>query len=356
MLRPLLASIFLFATLHSARTYAAQAPAPTAAPADLTGHLEAKPIHLEVKPGHLEAEQAHLDTKPAAESYQLGPEDILAIRVQDMEEIGSTAFTINLRGDLILPRVGRIHAAGLTLEELESAISDRYRDYLQTPIVTVSLLEFHSQPVSILGAVANPGIHQVRGSRTLFELISEAGGLRPDAGSNIIVTRRVENGPLPLKSSALDPSGGFYTAQVDIHAVMDAHSPEDNIAIKPNDVISVPKAEMIYVLGSVKKPGGYVLSEKPNFTVMEILSMAEGLDHDAGGKRAKILRPNPATHTRTEIPIDVAQLMKGKGSDIPLYANDILFVPVSGAKVASNRAVEALITVGSAMAIYSHPF
>ncbi len=329
MRRNLFASVFLFAASACAQ--------------EVTGHLEAK--------------QGHLEAKPPAESYQLGAEDVLTIRVQEMEEFaGALLFTVNLRGDIILPRIGRVRAAGFTLEELESAIAQRYREYLQNPIVSVSLTEFHSQPVSILGAVAAPGIHQVHGNRTLFELISESGGLRTDAGSNIILTRRVENGPLPLKSNVLDPSGNFYTAQVDIHAIMDAHSPQDNITLKPNDVISVPKAEMIYVLGSVKKPGGYVLSEKPNFTVMEVLSMAEGLDHNAGGKKAKILRPDPTTHTRTEIPIDVAQLMKGKGTDTPLYANDILFVPTSSAKVASNRAIETMIQVGSAMAIYTHPF
>jgi len=342
MYRYLFGSAFLFVNIFSGCA-SAQAPVPNA---DVSvGHLEA---------GHLDAK--HLEAKPTINSYTLGPEDALNIRVQDMEEIGTAPYAIDLRGDLILPRIGAVHAAGLTIEELEVLVCQRYRDYLRNPIVSISVFEFHSQPVTIIGAVAAPGIHQVRGSRTLFELISESGGLRTDAGSNIIVTRRAENGPLPLKGNTLDPSGNFYAAQVDIHAVMDAHSPEDNIAIKANDVISVPKAEMVYVLGSVKKPGGYVLSEKSNFTVMEVLSMAEGLDKDAGGKKAKILRPNPVTRTRSEIPIDVAQLMKGKGTDTALYANDILFVPVSRSKVASNRAIETMIQVGSAMAIYTHPF
>jgi polysaccharide export outer membrane protein len=306
--------------------------------------------------GHLEASRKVGSSGSAPDSYRLGPEDSLIIRVQDMDEVGTAPYAVNLQGNIILPRIGRIQAAGLTIEQLESAVCARYREYLQNPVVTIAVAEFHSQPVSILGEVAAPGIHQVHGSRTLYELISESGGLRPDAGSNIILTRRVENGPLPLKGNLLDPSGNFYTAEVDIHAIMDAHSPEDNIAIKPNDVITVPKAEMIYVLGSVKKPGGYVLSEKPNFTVMEILSMAEGLDRNAGGKKAKILRPNAATRTRTEIPIDVALLMKGKGTDVPLYANDILFVPVSGAKVASNRAIETMISLGTSIAVYAHPF
>jgi polysaccharide export outer membrane protein len=292
---------------------------------------------------------------PAA-TYILGPEDSLLIRVLNLEEIGITPYAIDLRGDVNLPRIGRVHAAGLTLDQLETEIAALFKEFLQNPVVTISIADFHSQPVSILGAVTSPGVHQIRGNRTLFEIVSESGGIRPGAGGNIVLTRRKENGPIPVSTNSLDPSGAYYIAQIDIRAIMDAHNPQDNIAIKPNDVITVPKAEMVYVLGSVKKPGGYILSEKPNLTIMEILSMAEGLDRNAGGKKAKILRPNAATRTRTEIPVDVALLMKGKGTDMPLYADDILFVPASGAKIASNRAIETMVQIGSTMAIYTHPF
>src|SRR5208337_3140684 len=120
------------------------------------------------------------------------------------------------------------------------------------------------QPISVLGQVATPGIHQMRGRKTLFEVISEAGGLKPDAGSTIKITRRKENGPIPLPTAASDSSGEFNVAEVSIRDVMEARNPQENIAGKAYDVITVPKAKLVYVIGSVKHSGGFVLSERAN--------------------------------------------------------------------------------------------
>jgi polysaccharide biosynthesis/export protein len=284
--------------------------------------------------------------------YVLGPDDQVLISVLDADEIGKTAYRVDLRGNLNVPLAGRFHAAGLTLEQLEAEISRRLKEYLQEPVVTVSVSEFRSQPVSILGAVNAPGVHQIRGSKTLFEAISEAGGLRNDAGNSIKITRHKEYGPIPLPGAAADSSGAYGVAEVSIKSVMEARNPGENILVKPNDVISIPRAELVYVIGSVKRAGGFILSERASVSVLEALSLAEGLDRTASPANAKILRYTAASSTRAEIPVDVKKILGGKSGDIPLLPNDILFIPNSTAKSATIRALEAAVQIGTGLAIY----
>jgi polysaccharide export outer membrane protein len=298
-----------------------------------------------------DAEKTEADVA-APDAYVLGPQDTLNVRVVDLDELGDAPYPIDLRGNLTLPRIGRVHASGKTVEELEGEIAKRYREYLQEPVVSVSVAEFHSQPISILGAVENPGVHQIRGNKTLFEVISEAGGLKDDAGNTITITRKLENGMLPLKDATTDASGRFSVAEMNIRSVMSAKDPGQNIAVKPYDVITVPKADLIYVIGSVKRPGGFPLSERANMTVLEALALAQGLEKTASSKRAKILRTDENTHQRSEILVDVQRMMEGKLDDAPLLANDILFVPSSTGKTVTYRAIEALVSTGTGIAIY----
>jgi polysaccharide export outer membrane protein len=288
----------------------------------------------------------------AGDVYVLGPQDSLNVRVVDMEEMGEDAYPIDLGGYITLPRIGRVHAGGLNVEQLQIELTKRLREYLQDPIVSVTVAEFHSQPVSIMGAVETPGVHQIRGNKTLFEVISEAGGLRDDAGNKITVTRQMANGALPLPNAITDPSGRYSIAELNIRSVMSAKNPQDNIPVKPYDVITVPKADLIYVIGAVKRPGGFELKERANMTVLEALSLAQGLDRAASSRKAKILRTDDVTRARTELPVDVKSILDGKGTDQPLLANDILFIPSSSAKLASYRALEALVQTGSGIAIY----
>jgi polysaccharide export outer membrane protein len=288
-------------------------------------------------------------------TYILGPQDTVLIRALNAEELGTLPYPIDLRGNIKVPMVGRIHAAGLTAEQVEALLTESLKEYLQDPIVTVTIAEFHSQPISVLGQVANPGVHQIQGHKTLFEVISEAGGLKQDAGNTIKVTRPKEWGPIPLPGATTDSSNQFSVAEVSIRSVMEAQNPAENIQVKPNDVITVPKADLIYVIGAVKKSGGFVLSERADITVLQALSMAEGLDRTAAAAKAIILRGGSSSPNRAEIPVDVKNILEGKGRDVPLLANDILFIPTSAAKSASIRALEAIIQAGTGAAIY-RPF
>lgn len=292
------------------------------------------------------------DSSNSDSSYILGPDDEVVIRVLDLPEINERAVRIDMRGNINLPLAGRLRAAGLTVEELEAAIAERLQTYLQKPVVTVAIAEFRSQPVSVLGAVAEPGVHQVQGRKTLYEILSQVGGLKPDAGNVIKITRRKESGPLPLPNAKLDETGQFYIGEVRVKSIMEAENPEENIFVQPNDIISVPKAELVYVIGSVKRSGGFVLNEKESLSVLQVLSLAEGLERTAAPGKAKILRPAGDGSTRQEIPVDLKKLMAGKASDVYMKANDILFVPNSAARAASLRAAEAAIQITTGIIIW----
>lgn len=290
------------------------------------------------------------------DAYKLGPEDTLTIKVHNADEIGAVPYPIDLNGNLDLPMAGEVHAAGLTIDQLKQALTQRFEDYIQEPNVTIVVSDYRSQPISVLGQVGSPGVHQMRGRKTLFEVISEAGGLKPEAGNVIHLTRRQEWGPIPLPGAHADATGEFSVAEIDIRDVMSARNPQDNIPIQPYDVITVPKAELIYVIGSVQKAGGFVLSERANLSILQALSLAEGLQRTAATSRAKIIRGAYAgSGTPTEIPVDVKKILDGKAPDVPLLANDILFIPNSAGKSAAYKTLDAIIQGGTMAAVY-RPF
>ncbi|MBS1875374.1 MAG: polysaccharide biosynthesis/export family protein [Acidobacteria bacterium] len=288
-------------------------------------------------------------------TYTLGPGDQIIVKVLDLDELSpdrTGAIRIDARGDITLPLVGRVPAEGLTTDQFALQLATRFKKFLHEPDVTVSLLEMRSQPISVLGAVQQPGVHQLMGRKTLFEVISIAGGLRQDAGHQVKITRRLEWGRIPLRDAQDDATGRFSVASVSVRSVMDASRPDENIEIKPNDVISVPRAELVYVVGAVKKAGGYILGEHEQISALQALSLAEGLDRASAPGRARIMRAVPNSSERQEIPVDLKKVMAGRGQDLPLKADDILFIPTSAGKVAALRSIEAAIQVGTGMAIY----
>jgi polysaccharide export outer membrane protein len=288
------------------------------------------------------------------DTYTLGPGDQIVVRVPDLEEFDSKPIPIDLKGGFTLPVVGRMQAGGLTTEQLQAAIAERLKRVLVKPDVSVYLTEMRSQPISILGQVQMPGVHQLQGQKNLFEVLSLAGGLRQEAGNVINITRRLEWGPIPLSGAVNDLSGQFSVASVEVKSVMNATHPAENILIKPNDVISVPRADAIYVIGAVKKPGAYIMGEHRSLSALQILALAEGADKTAATKDARIMRMVAGSNDRSEIPVDLKTILRGKIPDVPLTADDILFVPASKAKAAGYRTIEALIQAGN-VALYRVP-
>jgi polysaccharide export outer membrane protein len=207
-------------------------------------------------------------------SYRLGAGDEFTVMAAHADELNNKTFRISLTGEVSFPdKVGTIHVAGMTLQELQAEIAKRLSENIRRPEVTINIKEYRSQPVSVLGEVAKPGIYQLEGNKSLFEIMSMVGGPNPQA-SRIIIRRRLEVGSIPHSSATID--GEDSVAEIGILSVTNLTRPQDNIQILANDRITVPKAELVYVLGEVKKPGGFALIEKRNITVLELLVRAEG--------------------------------------------------------------------------------
>jgi polysaccharide biosynthesis/export protein len=285
-------------------------------------------------------------------TYVLGPDDQVAIRVLEAPEISDKPVRIDMSGHLRLPMAGRVRAAGLTVEQLEMELNTRLKEYIRDPDVAVSLIEFRSQPVSVIGAVKNPGVHQLQGRKTLVEILSMAGGLADDAGHSVRIARQPEWGPIPLKSAAPDPSGAFPVAFVNLRDIMEARNPEENIFICPHDVVSVPRAEMVYVVGQVIRSGGFVLKERETLSVLQALSLAGGLDRTAAPQNVRLLRPADKGGNRTEIQVNLKKILAGQAEDVPMQPDDILFVPSNAPRKAIARAAEAAIQIGTGVVIW----
>ena len=289
---------------------------------------------------------------PAHLDYILGPEDQITIRVLNAEEISDKPIEIPAGGYITVALVGQVHASGLAARQLARELAERLKKYLRDPEVTVEVVGFRSQPVSVLGAVTTPGVQQLKGRRTLAEVLSMAGGPKADAGNKIKITRRREWGKLPLSGAAEDASGDSSTAEVGLQAVTEGLSPGANILIQPFDVITVSKAEMVYVVGEVAKSGGFVLNEKERISVLEALAMAGGMRPTAAGKYAKILRGAKDGSKRVEIAVDLNKVLAGKAEALGMRPDDILVVPNNVARSAALRGLEAAIQVGTGVAIF----
>jgi polysaccharide export outer membrane protein len=248
--------------------------------------------------------------------------------------------------------IGRVHAAGMTLDQLERELRERLKVYLEEPDVAVTVTEFRSQPVSVIGAVGTSGIHQLEGRKTLIEVLSMAGGVGADAGPSLRITRRLGWGQIPLPGATEDTTGGFSIAEVELRSLLDARSPEQNIIIRPHDVISIPRAEIVYVVGEVARPGPLPLSGDHSISVMEAVSSSGGVLRTAAPSRTRILRRVTGDQKRAEVNIDLKKVMQGKVDDLPLSAGDILVVPDSSGKRVTTRAIEAMVQVGVIVGTY----
>jgi polysaccharide biosynthesis/export protein len=286
------------------------------------------------------------------ETYILGPGDQISIWALGAEELGKSPVRIDSSGYVDLPLIGRIRAGGLTVQQFSADLGVKLRTYVQTPQVAVTVTESRSQPVSVIGAVNKPGIHQLEGSKTLVDVIAMAGGVKPEAGHAIRVTRRIERGTIPIAGAHTDPSGRFSVAEVNLRSVLESRSPELNITIEPHDVVAVSKGELVYVLGQVKKSGGFVLNERQNISALQALAYAEGLDRTAAPKQAKILRVVAGQSQRTEIAVNLRLILDGKSQDVPMQADDILFVPNNSARQVGMSALSTAVQIGTGLVIW----
>src|SRR5258707_960933 len=270
-----------------------------------------KPIGLIVLFGALSASgQSASTTEPSVvekpgcntqvrSTYLLGPDDELQVSGPEMEDSVNKSVRVDGEGDIQVSLVGRVHVAGLTVQQAEGELNKRLSKYIRNPQAALDVKELRSQPASVLGAVNTPGVHQVSGHKTLLEMISMAGGTKPEAGYRIQITREVMWGCIPLPGATLDASGRYSTATVNLQDIIEAKRPEENIQILPHDVVTVPKAELIYVTGAVKKSGGFILGEHQTMSVLQAVALAEGLGQSPDPRHSRISRM--VGDARTEI-------------------------------------------------------
>jgi polysaccharide biosynthesis/export protein len=285
-------------------------------------------------------------------TYLLGPDDQLMIQGPEVDEIVGKPYRIDPEGYVSLPMLGKIKAAGLTIGEFETQLNHTASKFIRDPQLVVSVGEFRSQPVSVVGAVNQPGTQQLQGKKTLMQMISMVGGFRPDAGNTLKITRDLQWGPLPLPNATTDSSGKFSVAQIGVPDLLQGKNPQLNILVMPNDVITIPSSETVYVVGDVHKAGGFLLGERQNMSVLQALAMSEGISGTADAKHSRIIHRPPGSTEQTETPVDVKRILQGKAQDVPLDGGDILFVPGSMSKKVGLRTVEAAIQTASGIAIW----
>jgi polysaccharide biosynthesis/export protein len=288
----------------------------------------------------------------------IGVGDLLHIEVFDVPELTRDA-RVSDTGAIGFPLIpGRIHAEGLTPYQLETKLEQFLIEngMISHPQVSVFVKEQHSQPVSVVGAVNRPMVYQVMRPTTLLELLADAGGIADTAGSVILITRPVQKEGAKIEGAALATTGGEDTQTITIRLqdLLDTGNPAYNIQIFGGDVVSVPRAGIVYVLGpGIAQPGGYVLQgHGEQITVLKALALAHGLKSFAKPDDAYIFRTNPNTGQKDEIPVHIRQISKNKTEDLAMKSNDILYVPDSVGKKALAKGAEAALSVGTSIAIF----
>ncbi|MGD0497941.1 MAG: polysaccharide biosynthesis/export family protein [Bryobacteraceae bacterium] len=287
-------------------------------------------------------------------TYVLGPNDLISVHIMDAEDISDKPMRIDGNGNIRIPMVGRLHAAGLTAEDLEGKLTERLKEWIKEPDVTVSVMEVHSQPVTVLGSVRGPGVLQVQGRTPLAEVLALVGGPAEGAGSSVKITRRLEWGQIPLPGARNDLSGQYSVAEASLNLILDAENPTENILIYPYDVIFVQHARMVYVLGTVARAGGFILGDREGLSVLQALTLAGGTVGGASPKKARILRAAPAGGNLQEIPVDLAKVIATHAADVALQPEDILYVPSSVPKKVLLRVADVAALASTAL-IYRIP-
>jgi polysaccharide export outer membrane protein len=280
--------------------------------------------------------------------YILGQADRLSIHVFGADDLSDRPVDVSAEGDIKAPLVGRVNVDGMSVRNLEAALTQAYSKYYKDPEVTVTVIEYRSQPVTVAGSVNTPGVIHLSKPARLMEVISQAGGLRADAGDRVLITRRESAGN---PGHADDQK--ITTQSIDIHEIIEGKDPTLNVLVQSNDLITVPKAKMVYVVGEIGRPGGYVLDgHSSTITVLQALALAGGVTKTSHASQSRILRPGVDDSHRTETTVDLQKILANKAPDVELHADDILFVPNSTAKNAGIRALQMAADVGTGLAIW----
>ena len=345
--------------------------------------------------------------------YIIGSGDVLAIQVFDIPEL-SGDVRVSQTGSIGVPLVPvRLHVTGLTETQAQQKIAEvlEANGLVSHPQVTVSLKERKSKPITVVGAVAHPMVYQADGPVTLVEVLAQAGGIANDAGDTVIVTRPESVGsvdslepppigpedviptsaaetishdgagvtappgnPVPegatprtvpsdpaseangsLKPEATSPGDTHAfknTITVNLNELLEAGDSRNNIALQAGDIVTVPHAGIVYVLGAVTRPGGFVVSnDRSQLTTLKVLALAGGMTHTAKTSQAVVIRKDNQGRQH-EVAVDLGKVVKREAEDLQLQPSDVLYIPENAVKQAMVRAAEVGLAIGSAVAIF----
>lgn len=273
---------------------------------------------------------------------RVGSNDLIAVSVYDAPELTRTV-RVSAEGMVRLPMLRQpIAAKGLQPADLEAAIAEQLRteNILVDPVVTVTMVEYHSRPISVMGAVRKPLTFQATGPTTLLDALTRAEGLAAEAGPEILVSRAQAN-----------ESGtqSTLTQRIALRSLIDEADPEANLRLVGGEEIRVPEQGKIFVVGNVRKPGAYPVQDASGSSVLKLLALAEGL-MPFTARQAFIYRQEGGTSAKNQIPIELSKIIDRKAQDVPLAANDILYIPDNKSKRLTATTIDRITGFGSATA------
>jgi len=313
--------------------------------------------------------------------YIIGNGDLLDLEVFDVKEL-SREVRVSQTGSIGIPLVPvRLHVAGLTEVQAEQKVSEilEANGLVSHAEVSISVKERKSKPITVVGAIVHPMVYQADRAVTLLEVLAEAGGLANDAGDTVIVNRPAQEvpsdsseppaigpeDPAPAAPSAVagsnppantpppvDPPHLNNTITINLNELMESGDATNNIVLQAADIVTVPHSGIVYVLGAVSKPGGFVLAnDRGQMTTLKVLALAGGLSSTAKRGHAVIVRKD-AQGQQHEVAVDLKKVMQRQAEDVQLQPSDILYVPDSAARKALLRTAELGIALGSGVALY----
>lgn len=271
-------------------------------------------------------------------NFTVGPGDVLDVEVFDTPELSLATARVGDDGAITLPVLGVVQVAGLnvnqTARKIESAL--RARGIMLQPHVTVSIVENATEGATLLGEVRTPGVYPTIGGRRLLDLIALAGGLAPTAGKIVTIAHRDDpHHPVTVR---LVPNAADLGAQ---------HNP----VIQPGDTVMVGRAGIVYILGDVKKPGGFLVDNNEHISLIQALTLAGGWNKEAALSKARLIRKVPQGHE--ELKLDLKHVIQGEQADVRVENGDILYVPSSLGKTLAYRGLEAVIAAAQTSVVYT---
>lgn len=310
----------------------------------------------------------------ATSEYRIGPNDVVEIDVFEAPEL-NRKLRVAADGEISVPLLGTVQSGGLTARELEAVLVSQLHAYMKDPHVGVFVSTVESHPVSVLGAVKKPGVFQVRGPKSVLEMLSMAEGLADDAGDAVLVMRgagtdpgaksgdgnHVEASSLPQTDPGApetdarasgNAAGHEPTIRINLKNLLQSEDSQLNVLVYPGDIVKVVRAGVVYVVGEVKKPGGFLLKSDERMSVLKAIALAEGLTPTSAKSGARIIRSDLHGTQHEEIPINLGKILAGKAADPTLSAADIVFVPNSAGKTATYKGSQAVISALVSLMIF----